>query len=158
MKRIIKRVSILVFICTFIFLVSGCDSLKKVHEHCTRVGTLDGGEVDLQYDIVYRGDRLLSFVGNEKVTSDDSSILDTYETSYKKINKNYEGINYYENKVTRTSNSVLSYTKIDYKHVDINRIIELEGADDNIFVDGRASVEKWKEFTKKVGTKCEVVE
>lgn len=156
MKKLIRKVSLLAFVSLFAFLVTGCD--KQVHEHCTRAGSLDGGEVDLQYDIYYTGDRLNMTISNEKIISDNSSILNQYEDSYNDINKHYEGIKYYENKVTRNSNSVLSYTKIDYDHVDINRIIELEGEEDNIFENGRASVKKWKDFTKKVGTKCEVVE
>ena len=153
----IKRISCLVILCLCVFLVSGCEGKNKVHEHCTRGGNLEGANVSLEYDIYYTGDRLNRLVSNEKIISTDKSILDTYEKSFKDINKDYENLKYYDVKVTRTDDSVLSYSDIDFDRVDVNYLIDLEGEDGNIYENGIANVTKWKKFAKKFGTKCEEV-
>ena len=44
----------------------------------------------------------------------------------------YKDIDYYDNKVEQNGNTVSSTTVVDYKKVDINKIIEIEGKDDKI--------------------------
>ena len=58
--------------------------------------------------------------------------------------------------VSTTSNSVISTTVIDYNKVDINKIIAIEGSDDNIFEsDGKVKKETLTTLYKKYGTTCE---
>lgn len=133
--------------------------VKKVHEHCTRVGSMQGNaQADLNYEIYYTGEVLNKIESTEKVTSIDESILDQFEEAYKQIHAYYEGLKYYDAEVTRTSNSVTNKIVINYDKIDAEKLLEIEGEEDNIFEEGVPKVAKWKELTKKVGMTCEVVE
>lgn len=170
MKRIINLLLVLVI---STFLLTGCSSDEsKVesggekintsnmeHKHCTREATAgDGIDVELSYDLYYTGENLNILKSIEKVTSEKSTYLDTYEDAYKKIQSNYDGLKYYDAKVERKANSVTSDITINYDKIDIKRLLEIEGEEDNIIENGKAKVDTWLAFAKKFGTKCEDVE
>lgn len=167
-----KKISIIILFIA-VFILTGCSNKKteeiiiegkKVntstmeHKHCTRQGTVTNGSVSLSYEIYYTDDILNVLKAEEKVTSKESSVLDTYENAYKEIHKNYEGLSYYDTKVERNEDSVTSTITIDYDHVDIEKLIDIEGEEDNIFENKIPKVDKWLELSKKFGTKCEIVE
>lgn len=122
---------------------------------CTREGNLDDGEVKLTYDLYYEGEDLILLHAIEEVITEDSSILDEYENAYKSIRENYLGLNYYDTAVVRTNDSVTNDTIINYGKIDINKLLEIEGEEDNIIVDGKAKVDSWLELAEQFGTECE---
>ena len=164
-----KKVLLLVFLFS-LFLV-GCenessvvsdgkkvDTSKMVHEHCTRAGTIDDGDVSLNYDLYYTGEVLNILVGEEKVISPTQSVLDTYEQAYKDVHKRYEGLEYYDTEVVRGDNTVTSKVTINYDKINTQRLLSIEGSEDNIFENGVAKVEKWKALIKKFGGSCTAAE
>ena len=151
-----KYTIILLLIIPFI---TGCGTSEKMHEHCTRTATAgDDVDVKLEYDLYYKDDVLLKLESVEQITSKDEETLDTYESAYKNIHKNYEGLKYYDTSVNREKESVTSKIVIEYKKIDIDKLIEIEGEEDNIFENKVPKASKWKELAKKLGAKCEVVE
>lgn len=159
-----------------LFLVSGCtsknekekvevksngkvvDTSKMQHKHCTRGATAPGAEVELNYDIYYTGDKLNLIKSEEKVVSSKDETLDTYENAYKQIHSNYEGLEYYDTEVIRGDTTVTSTITINYDKIDIDRLIEIEGEEDNVFENKVPKVDKWLTLAKKFGTECELVE
>ena len=133
---------------------SNASSNVMIHQHCTRSGSLSGGEVELNYELYSTGEVLNRLESYEKVISSNSDILNTYEDAYKKINQNYEGLQYYDSSVLRENDFVLNTIKIDYDHIDIKKLLDIEGEEDNIIEDGVAKVDKWWELAKKFGTTC----
>ena len=126
-----------------------------IHEHCTRSGNIDNNSsTDLSYEIYYTDGVLNKIESIEKVISTSSSTLDEYENAYRQIHSYYEGLAYYTAKVTRTSTSVTSEIVIDYDNIDIQKLIDIEGEEDNIFENGVPKIEKYKELAKKVGMQC----
>lgn len=138
-------------------IISNEMSNSLVHEHCTREGTLTGGEVSLNYDLYYIGDNLNLLVSEEKVISSDKKLLDEYDTAYRKIDTNYLGLEYYDTEVLREANYVSRKAIINYEKININQLLKIEGEEDNIVEGGVAKVSKWKELAKKFGTTCQVV-
>ena len=134
------------------------DTTTMVHEHCTRQGTMDGGEAELKYDIYYTGDVLNILQAEEKVISSNDEVLNTYENAYRGIHEHYKGLEYYDTNVVRGDTTVTSTIVINYDKLSIPTLISIEGEEDNIFENGVPKVTKWKEFAKKLGTKCEKVE
>ena len=165
-----KKISIIIVL-FLVILLCGCESKdneiiinnkpvntsKMEHKHCTREATLDGGEVKLEYDIYYTGEVLNLLVSKEKIISSSEDILNTYEEAYKKIHLNYEKLENYDTSVVRGDTTVLSTISINYDKVDIDRLIEIEGEEDNIFINKVPKVDKWLELAKKFGTTCELV-
>lgn len=165
----------LIFIILFLaIIVTGCekkdtkeqvisngekvDTTTMVHEHCERLGSMDGGELSLNYELYYTGEVLNLLKSEEKVISSSDEILTTYENAYRGIHEHYKGLEYYDTEVVRGDTTVTSTITINYDKVSIPTLIQIEGAEDNIFEDGVAKVAKWKELAKKFGTKCQIVE
>ena len=67
-------------------------------------------------------------------------------------------MDYYDTKVTRGDTSVTRNAIINYDKIDIEKLLEIEGEEDNIIENGEAKVDKWLSLAKKFGTKCELVE
>lgn len=152
-----------------LLLITGCGSKNKVISngkkvntskmqvmHCKREATASNGiDVELKYDLYYNGENLNILHSMEKVTSSKSENLDTYEDAYKKIHENYKGLEYYDAKVERSKDSVTSDITINYEKIDIEKLLEIEGEEDNIIKNGKAKVDEWITLAKKFGTKCE---
>jgi len=167
-----KKLSIFIILLLLLF-VTGCEkevkkevvingksvnTSKMEHKYCTREGSIEGGSVSLSYDIYYTGDTLNIIKSQEKVTIDDSSSLDTYEEAYKKVHSYYEGLEYYDTSVVRSNNTVTSTININYDEIDVDKLLAIEGEEDNIFTNKKPSVTKWLALGKKFGVKCELVE
>ena len=137
---------------------SDVDTSKMSHKHCTREATA-GNDTDvyLTYELYYTGKYLNVLESVEKVVSTSNDTLDTYQNAYQTIHDHYKGLDYYNAFVDRGDTSVTSHIVIDYDHIDIDSLLEIEGEEDNIIVGGKARVDKWLELAKKFGTKCEEV-
>lgn len=168
-----KKISILlVIIILSLFIVTGCDEKKTVvsngekvstanmeHKHCSRLATGGTGiTTELTYEIYYTGDKLNIIESKEKVIANTDEDLDTYEEAFNKINRYYEGLEYYDTEVIRGDTSVTRNATINYDKIDINKLLEIEGSEDNVIENGEAKVDLWLKLAKKVGTKCELVE
>ena len=166
-----KRKKWFIILILSIIIVTGCekeeqkvvvnqrkiDVSKLVHEHCTRSGVVEDGEANLEYDIYYTGEVLNLLVSKEAVTSTNSEIVSKYENAYQSIHNHYKGIDHYETSIEKKENTVTSIIKIDYDKIDIDKLIELEGEEDNIFENKVPKVSKWKDLAKKMGAKCSTV-
>ena len=159
MKKTISRIGFLTFILAFVFLCMGClagtETSASGVKHCSRQAEVEGATMLMSYDIYYEGDYVTIIKSLEGITSDDQSLLDTYEEAWKKIYSQYEGIDYYDNQVIRDDNSVICDTEINYVKTDISKIIEIEGEEDNIFENGKVKLSTWLNFAKKLGVTCE---
>lgn len=162
MKKLITSI-LLVFT---IILISGCgkesleDKIKREKNEkvlkCTRSVTKEEDfTTGFVYSIYYDGDYVTKTVAIEKVTSDDEEILKTYKEAYEKVFSNYKNIDYYDNEVKQKGNTVTSTTVVNYKKVDVNKIIEIEGKEDNIFDDDlKVKKDTLVKFYKKYGITC----
>ena len=179
MKKIISLFCLLI-IC---FLLSGCGSeevtkpdvtgtttvVKEiVSEDFNRNGTgklkcsqeavaEDGIDVDLSYLVTYKNGNILELVSIQKVISQSNSSLDLYESAYETISDNYNGLKYYDGVVVRDSNSVTYTITINYDKIDIKKLLEIEGEEDNIIKNGKAKLSLWLDLAGKMGTVCEEV-
>ena len=167
-----KKIIIGIILVLAIIGLTGCEKKEKVvisgekvntskmlHKHCTREGDAGTGiEVELNYEIYYTGDILNLLESEEKIITASEEKLTEYENAYKKIHEHYKGLKYYDAEVTRTETTVTSKISINYDKINISRLLDIEGAEDNIIENGVAKVDKWLELAKKFGTKCELVE
>lgn len=126
-----------------------------IHEHCTRLGNAgENIKVDLNYEIYYQDDILKKIESEEKITTENKETLEEYEAAYKKIHSYYKDLDNYITKLSRKKDSVTSNIIIEYDKIDVEKLLEIEGEEDNIFEDGIPKVSKWKELAEKFGTKC----
>lgn len=144
-----------------IFLITACKSEteKEVSKfsviNCTRNASADNAKVSLEYKVYYKGDYIQILNSVEKITSSSSSVLDEYEVAYQKIFSAYDGLDYYENTITRKDDSVISETTINYGKIDTDQLLEIEGEEDNVIEDGKVKVSTWISFAEKLGATCD---
>lgn len=117
----------------------------------------DDVSVDLNYRLTYKRGNILKLRSIAKITSDNQDSLDQYETAYQKIAANYEELKYYDVSLIRDSNTVVYDTTINYSEIDIKKLLDIEGEEDNIIEDGKAKLSLWLDLAERVGTTCEEV-
>ena len=117
----------------------------------------EGIDVDLSYLVSYKNGNILELVSVQKVISEKQDSLSVYEDAYKNIANNYKDLGFYDTSIVRESNSV-SYTAIiNYEKINIDKLLRIEGEEDNIIKNGKAKLALWLELAGKVGTVCEEV-
>ena len=123
---------------------------------CTQAAVAEENmDVDLSYTILYTNGIINKLTSVQKVSSSSNSSLSIYEGAYRNIANNYKNLEGYDTEVTRDSNSVSYISIIDYDKINVDEIISIEGAEDNIFEDGKASLKLWLDLAGSVGTTCE---
>ena len=167
-----KKIYIILLLIFSVFIITGCEDEKDVvisggekvnvskmgHKHCTRTASADDGiDVNLYYDLYYKDEDLLLLVSVEEISSTNEENLDTYEDAYNGIKANYAGLEYYDQEVIRTDNLVTNKITINYEKIDVDKLLAIEGEEDNIIVDGKAKLDSWITLGKKFGVKCEEV-
>ena len=173
-----KIISIMLLVVITLFITTGCEENKTTstvnnkvisngekvntksmkHKHCTREANAGTNTtMVLYYDLYYTGDILNILVSHEELQTEDEEMLIQYENAYKQISTHYEGLEYYDQKVTRTSKSVINETTINYDEIDIQKLLDIEGEEDNIIENGKARVNLYLDLLKQFGGTCEDV-
>ena len=135
------------------------DSSGTGNLFCTRDAFANEGiDVELSYEISYKDGNVMVLHANEKVVSENSDSLDEYENAYRKIAKNYEGLKYYDITITRDKTSVINDTVINYEKIDTDKLLDIEGEEDNVIVDGKVKLSTWVSFAEQFGASCKEVE
>jgi len=178
-----KKILYILVLVSALFLITGCDDEKSTNEsgqekinkiesngekvntkkmtqmYCIRNATAQNGiEVNIHYDVFYTGDKLNIVHSFEQVMSANSEYLDEYEEAYRGIHKHYEGLEYYDASVTRGDTAVTSEITINYDKLDIDKLLSIEGEENNIFENKVPKYSKWIAMAKKVGVTCTEVE
>ena len=126
--------------------------------NCTTNATAEEGiEVDIRYIVDYKRGNIMTLRSIFKIISNNQSSLDLYEDAYRNIASNYNGLKHYTIKLIRDSNTVTYDTLINYKDIDVEALLDIEGEEDNIIVDGKAKLSLWLDLAERVGTTCEEV-
>lgn len=179
----LRKISLLIVLVALCFMVSGCGKQEEnkvnsngnetipqkiVDDNFKETGTgqlrckqevdaEEGLEVDLSYIVDYKRGNILKLRSISKVTSSNSDKLDIYEEAYRGVASHYKGLDQYMTKVIRDSNSVTYDTTINYAKIDIKKLLEIEGEEDNIIIGNKAKLSLWLDLAGKVGTVCEEV-
>lgn len=155
-----KTVTILLLI-TAVLLTACTNKEEKDYKmiRCTRKAQSSAGDnvkLDLSYKVYYKDDYVKKVIATDKVTSSDNSIINQYANSYKNIYASYDGLKHFSNKITVTKDSMTSITEIDYAHIDTDKLLEIEGKDDNVVNDeGKVPLKDFLAFYEKYGAKCD---
>ncbi|MCI8347562.1 MAG: DUF1307 domain-containing protein [Bacilli bacterium] len=124
---------------------------------CKRdTSTEDNSKVDIQYEIYYNEkDDIEVLKSREEVTSSNQKVLEKYKNAYESIYSVYNDLEYYDHEIIEEEGKIISVTYINYGKVSMDRLMEIEGYEDNVKVtNGKIKLEDWKSFAKKYGTQC----
>jgi len=131
--------------------------------YCSRNGVAQGDlTVNMKYVVNYENNYITTYYSIEGVQIEDGKdseknqeYLTQYYDAYNSIKSNYDDIEDYTITVNKENNYVTMEIEIDYNKVDVSKIISIEGEEDNIFENKKASVSKWLDLASSVGTECE---
>lgn len=139
--------------------LTGCDNFSSYKVvNCTRKVSMSDNKtsVELKYEIYYDDEYVKRTVSTERIISSDANVLKEYKNSYEKAFEKYEDIDYYDNKITVSSDTVTSKTVIDYTRVDTDQILKIEGDIGNIYTDdGKVKLKTLLDLYKKYGSQCD---
>ena len=165
-----KKNSIAVLVFTLILFLTGCDSSNDTnlgtkystdglnHITCSRDAEAsdENTDVEIKYDLYYDDNDYLKVLKSvEKITSSNGEVINKYKEAYEKVYSVYNDIDYYDNNIVVQDNTITSTTSINYGKIDMDKLLEIEGKEDNVKVEnGKIKLSDWKSFAKKYGTTC----
>lgn len=143
----ILMVSILIF--------TGCSNQKEEKTmSCNRTLEQSGLSMDLTYNVSYVGSNVTKVESVEKVTSDNSTVLETYKTQIEKVYEPYKDIEYYDYSVNINDNTLTSKTNINYEKIDTDKMISVDSANSQLIKKGKINIDTLKSYYEALGITC----
>lgn len=152
-----KKRFLLVALLAMVLVVTGCGNKEETKVlTCSRSATVtEGVKMELSYKATYKGDYVEVIETEEKIISDNTSILDTYKTAVEKMYAPYKDIEHYNSSVKVDGNTLISTTKINYAKIDTDKLIEIDSANKSLIKDGKIKIEDVRSMYETVGAICE---
>lgn len=123
---------------------------------CHLSKTQSGAEFDLSYFADYEGNYVTNIRSDERITSNDSTALETYKKSIEQTYAPFDNIEYYDYSVSIDGNTLISTTDIDYSRIDINKIIEIDSSSRTLIKNGKININDLKKVYESMGSTCEI--
>lgn len=148
---------LIVLLPVMLILLTGCGT-KEGTIKCTLSSkdAVNGYSLESEYTINYKGDVVESVDTVEKVTSESSEILDTFETTlnstYSKMKETYGGYTY---DVSKKDNTVTSKVTIDYNKMNIEQFVKDQPSLKSYVEDNKLKVDGIKSLYENMGATCE---
>ena len=110
--------------------------------------------MDLKYTVVYQGNYVKQVTSVETITTDDEEVLNTYKTSVEKVYAPYQDLEYYDTNVSVEGNTMTSTVNINYEKLDVDKLIEIDSANGQLFSDGKITISTMENLYNQVGATC----
>lgn len=156
MKKIVCGMIVL---CGMTLLLSGCGKETAQTMTCTltQKDVVNQYELDATYVVNYKNDLVTDVETTEIVTSDDTTVLDSFEQQLKQIYQamqdSYGG---YDINIQNDGQKVTSIVKIDYQKLNFDQLIEDNSAMKNYVNDkNQLTLDGIKTMYQSQGISCE---
>lgn len=115
-----------------------------------------GAEFDLSYFADYKGSYVTNIRSNEKIVSNDTSILETYKSQVEKSYAPFDEVEYYNYSVKIDGDTLISTTDIDYSKIDIDQVLEIDPSSSALIKNGKININTLKKAYESIGATCEM--
>lgn len=146
---------LLAVMCTGIVLLTGCGADKEKVMKCTRTINQTNINMDLVYNVTYKGKYVSKISSTEKIISDNATVLETYQEQLESITATFKDIKYYDHNIKIDGNTLTSTIDIDYEKIDTNKLIEIDSSMKQFIKDGKVAVEDIESLYSQMGITCE---
>lgn len=152
-----KKKILVVLLLVIIGILTGCHQEEERNVlTCSKKETdTDGVKMELSYKITYKGDYVEMIEAEEKVISDDDSILESYKTSIESAYSPYKDVEYYNYSVEVLDNTLTSKTEVDYSKIDTDKLIEIDSNNASLITNGKIKLDDIKTIYELIGATCE---
>ena len=143
-------------------LITGCGqgskdiTVKEEKMVCTRTGNMNNLEMDFNYEIYYEGNNVNKVQTTEKITSEDTSVLEQSKQQIENLYSNFDNIENYNYNVVIEGNTLTSTTDINYEKIDIDELLEIDSSISQLLNDdNKIDLEKITQVYEQTGATCE---
>lgn len=153
-----KKKILLAVLLMMTLVVTGCNSKEEETKvlTCTRKATVTSGvTMELNYKATYKGKYVELIETEEKVISNDQTVLESYQQTVENLYSPYKDVDYYEYSVEIDGDTFTSKTKIDYSKIDTDKLIEIDSANATLIKDGKVEIDDVRAMYEALGATCE---
>ena len=143
-------------------LITGCGqgskdiTVKEEKMVCTRTGNMNNLEMDFNYEVYYEGNNVNKVQTTEKITSEDTSVLEQSKQQIENLYSNFDNIENYNYNVVIEGNTLTSTTDINYEKIDIDELLEIDSSISQLLNnDNKIDLEKITQVYEQTGATCE---
>ena len=143
-------------------LITGCGqgskdiTVKEEKMVCTRTGNMNNLEMDFNYEVYYEGNNVNKVQTTEKITSEDTSVLEQSKQQIENLYSNFDNIENYNYNVVIEGNTLTSTTDINYEKIDIDELLEIDSSISQLLNDdNKIDLEKITRVYEQTGATCE---
>ena len=149
-----KKIQIILVLIIALFATGCAKESEEKAMTCTRTVKKEDVKMDFQYNVVYQQDYVKKVESIEKVTTDNLETLNNYKTTVEQVYAPYKDIEYYETEVTISDNTLTSIASIDYENIDIDELIKIDSAYEQLFTNGKISIDTIENLYNQIGVSC----
>ncbi len=124
----------------------------KCHYSANNSGT----KFDLTYFVDYDGSYVTSVRSDERITSDNSTVLETYKKTVEETYSPFDNVEYYDYSIKIDGNTLISTTDINYSKIDIEKILEIDSSSATLIKNGKININDIKKVYETVGATCDM--
>ena len=123
---------------------------------CTRTANANGLKMDFRYEVYYQGNDVNKVQTTEKITSDSTEILQTYQQQIKSLYSSFDNIEHYNYDVKIEGNTLISTTDINYQKMNIDELVNVDSSIEQLLNDDRKiDLDKITQVYEQLGATCE---
>ncbi len=142
----------LILIFLGIILFTGCGS-KSVMK-CSYKSKDSDKKINLSYKVKHKGNKVTGVKSVEKVTSSDSSIINSYKEDVEEFYEPFKYIDNYNYKIKSNNKSIKVTISIDYSKIDLSEMIMIDPNIEQLMEDGYIDLELMKISYENLGLEC----
>ena len=115
-----------------------------------------GVEFDFSYFADYEGNYVTNIRSDERITSSDNSILETYKKAFEETYAPFADVEYYDYSIKIDGNTLISTTDINYSKIDVEKVIEIDSSSSLLIKNGKININDLKRTYESIGASCEI--
>lgn len=115
-----------------------------------------GIEFDLTYFADYEGLYVTSVRSDERITSDNSTVLETYKKTVEETYSPFDNVEYYDYSIKIDGNTLISTTDINYSKIDIEKILKIDSSSATLIKNGKININDIKKVYETIGATCDM--
>ena len=159
-----KKIFSIVALFALVLTQSGCGEKEENNNNdskdgtvvtCTKTGeAATGVDADLTYQYTEKDGYVQTLHTTEKLTSDNKTYLEAYQSVLEDSYEPYKNIEHYEYEITLKGNTLTSQVTIDYAKIDTDQLVAIDSSNIALIKDGKVAAADLKSLYESIGATC----
>lgn len=136
-----------------LFLLTGCGKKEKIID-CSFNSEVNDIKIVSTYSIFYDDKYVTKIKTNEKMEFSDSNLISKYKKTLESKYSLYKDVKYYNYSIKTDKNTLISTTDINYKKIDIDKLIKIDSDNSSLIKNGKVLVSDVLDVYSQLGIVC----